>query len=64
MNYMDKYVENGYYVKINVNNKPFADYVVCVMDDNKYKFKIDELNKLNDGTYEIISKTLLNIKNI
>ena len=50
MNYMDKYVENGYYVKINVNNKPFADYVVCVMDDNKYKFKIDELNKLNDGT--------------
>lgn len=64
MNYMDKYVENGYYVKINVDNKPFADHVVCVMDDNMYKFKIDELNKLNDGTYEIISKTLLNIKNI
>lgn len=52
-------------IKFNVEFKPILNVpIICVDHGTWYKFNIDEIEKLDDGTYNVISNTLLSIDNI
>lgn len=50
------------FIKFNVNFKPLINVpILCVNNGTWYKFNIDKIEKLDDGTYNVISNTLLSI---
>lgn len=63
MNKIEKFCKQGY-IEVNVNYKPMLDAsIICVVNGIWYKFNIDEIEQLEDNTYNIKSKTLKAVDN-
>lgn len=61
MSNIERFYKEGY-VKLNLERKPFVDCpIMCVNKGIWYTFRVDEINELEDGTFDIISRTLLKI---
>ena len=61
MNNVDKFFKNGYMV-INVDYKPLVNNVIiCVKNGLWYKFNIDEVEALENGTFNITTNTLISV---
>lgn len=61
MNNVDKFFKNGSLI-INVEYKPLINStIICIKNGLWYKFNIDEIELLDDNTYNIITTTLLSV---
>lgn len=61
MNNIDKFLKNGYMV-INVDYQPsINNIIICVKNGLWYKFNIDEIEELENGTFNITTSTLISI---
>lgn len=61
MNNVDKFFKNGS-LTINVEYKPLINStIICIKNGLWYKFNIDEIEPLDDNTYNIITTTLLSV---
>lgn len=63
MSNVDRFYKEGK-ITINVNYIPLENVpIICIQDGKWYKFNIDEIEELDDKTYNITSHTLLGIDN-
>lgn len=61
MNNVDKFFKNGYII-INVSYKPMVNNtIICVKNRLWYKFNIDKIETLENGTFNVISNTLISV---
>ena len=61
MNNVDKFFKNGS-LTINVEYEPLINStIICIKNGLWYKFNIDEIEPLDDNTYNIITTTLLSV---
>lgn len=61
MSNIEKYFRYGF-IEFNVTTKPILNNpLICVNNGIWYKFNIDEISQLNDGTYNVRSNTLIGI---
>lgn len=61
MNNVDKFFKNGS-LTINVEYKPLINStIICIKNGLWYKFNIDEIELLDDNTYNITTTTLLSV---
>ena len=61
MNRVNQFYEEGK-MTINVIYKPLENApIICIKDGKWYKFNIDEIEELEDKTYNVTSHTLLSI---
>lgn len=61
MNSIERFYREGY-VRINLKQQPiFNCSIMCVDKGTWYTFNIDEIVELDDGTFDIISRTLIKI---
>lgn len=61
MNNVDKFFKNGS-LTINVEYKPLINNtIICIRNGIWYKFNIDEIELLDDNTYNITTTTLLSV---
>lgn len=61
MNRVNQFYEEGK-MTINVNYKPLENAPIIYIKDGKwYKFNIDEIEELEDKTYNVTTHTLLSI---
>ena len=53
------------YLKFNVNYKPLeGSQIMQVSDGMWFKFKIDDIEEKEDGTYDVITYTLLGVDDV
>lgn len=61
MNSIERFYKEGF-VKINLKQPPFFNCpILCVDKGLWYTFKVDEIVELDDGTFDIISRTLVKV---
>jgi hypothetical protein len=61
MNNVDKFFKNGS-LTINVEYEPLINStIICIKNGLWYKFNIDEIEPLDDNTYNITTTTLLSV---
>ena len=61
MNNVDMFFKNGS-LTINVEYEPLINStIICIKNGLWYKFNIDEIEPLDDNTYNIITTTLLSV---
>ena len=61
MNNVDNFFKNGS-ITVNVNYKPMINStIICIKNGLWYKFNIDEIEELEDNSYNITTNTLLSV---